>query len=131
MNCTFIIKICSILIVVAVICLFLKRQLGEYSLILSIFAGTLTAVIVLVSSAQLIREAKQIYESLSLNNYHFAEILKILGLGTLVQFISDTLKDAGELALSFVVELAGKVSILYIAFPIIAEFVALVIKLLK
>lgn len=131
MNCTFIIKICSILIVVAVICLFLKRQLGEYSLILSIFAGTLTAVIVLVSSAQLIREVKQIYESLSLNNYHFAEILKILGLGTLVQFISDTLKDAGELALSFVVELAGKVSILYIAFPIIAEFVALVIKLLK
>ena len=124
-------KTCFILIIAAIICTLLKRLLPEYSIILSTLVVALAICAALINGAYLINKIKQIYENLSLNNYHFAEILKILGICVLTQLTSNILKDTGETALALVAEIAGKISILYFAFPIITNFINFVIKLLK
>ncbi len=124
-------KTCFILIIVAIICTLLKRLLPEYSIILSTLVVALAICAALINGAYLINKIKQIYENLSLNNYHFAEILKILGICVLTQLTSNILKDTGETALALVAEIAGKISILYVAFPIITNFINFVTKLLK
>jgi stage III sporulation protein AD len=65
-----------------------------------------------------------------LNMVFLSALLKIIGIAYIAEFGTQVCRDAGENALAFKVELAGKVMILILAVPIISTIVDTVERLL-
>jgi stage III sporulation protein AD len=57
-------------------------------------------------------------------------LIKALGIGYLCRFASDLCRDAGETALAGYVELAGKVMIVVLSFPLLEQVAQTVKRLI-
>ena len=86
-------------------------------------------VYILLNFYPLVLIFRKTIENMSIKNKYLTLIFKILGICTLTQFISSSLKDAGESSLAFEAELIGKVTIIYTSLPIFLEIINLIVKL--
>lgn len=120
---------CAILLILAVVYVALKELSNAYALIFGVLVSAILLCYVLLNAQDLMLSLEKMTENIGIKNSYFNVLLKILGICTLVQFTSSSLKDAGESCLAFNAELLGKFLIVYVSFPIFLEIINLMVKL--
>ncbi len=124
-------SICGICIVSAVIALALKKYNPEISLLASVAAGAVSALIIIQSITPVLSEINNLLDMAQLSGEYSQILFKSLGICLLCQFSSDVCEDAGEKALGSKIMLAGKVSVLLITLPLIKIITKTVIELIS
>ncbi len=118
----------ALAIVTAFLSLYLKQVKPEYALCVSLcgvifmLSGIVPRVLVLM---------QEIESFVMIDTNYLEPVLKIIGLSYLTQFSSDICKDAGENSLSNQVMTIGKITVLFIAMPIIKDVLRLISSLLE
>ena len=116
-----IVGIAGTALIAAILAVTLKRYHQEYAVIISIIAGVIILVEILLNLSPAIKEITTLLSGVGLSEKYGIILFKSLGVCFLAQFAADSCRDAGENALASKVELAGKISILVLSLPLFEE----------
>lgn len=108
----------------------IKAQKPELALQVSIITGILIFMLVAVKLSAVIDFIKTFSQKADIHSTYIAILLKIVGIAYIAEFGAEVCKDAGESSIASKIELAGKVTIVVLAVPIITSLLDLVIKLM-
>lgn len=125
-----IMQIGALAVVAVVLIVIIRQERPELAMQLSMVAGLIIIVFVLWKLAGVIKVLERLALRAELNMVFLSALLKIIGIAYIAEFGTQVCRDAGENALAFKVELAGKVMILVLAVPIISTIVNTVERLL-
>ena len=117
-------------VVGAILCIFVKKQTGEYALLLSL--ATVTVIFTL--SVTLLRPVLDFLRSLgqraSLGNGTLGPVLKTLGLGLLTELGAGICQDAGEGTIAWALKTAGALAAVYLLLPLMESLLLLLEQML-
>lgn len=123
-------KLAAAAIVGCILCAVLKEGAPVYAYLLSIAlcAGMMLAAGALLSPV--LRFLERLQEMTGLASTLIAPVYKVITIGALTQIAGGFCEDAGEQALSKIVELCGMVLALYTALPLFDSALAMLQKML-
>lgn len=124
-------KFIGIAILICVIVVILKQVKPELSLFALIIGSIILLLYVLTSFTSVIQSFNQIVTKTGVNSQLFTIIVKIVGVGYLVEFTADICKDSGNVSIADKVLLGGKIIILLLAIPIITNLFDVILELLQ
>lgn len=124
-------KFIGIAILICVIVVILKQVKPELSLLALIIGSIILLLYVLTSFTSVIQSFNQIVTKTGVNSQLFTIIVKIVGVGYLVEFTADICKDSGNVSIADKVLLGGKIIILLLAIPIITNLFDVILELLR
>lgn len=125
-----ILQIVCIGIVAVVLSSILKSQRPEIALQISIATGILIFIVIVVKLTAVIDFVQNFSKRADIDSTYITLLLKIVGIAYIAEFGAEVCKDAGESSIASKIELAGKVTIVILAVPIITSLLDLVIKLM-
>lgn len=123
-----IIKVIAIGIITTICAVILKQVKPELVIMVVITGSALILFMILESVGGVLGEYKTILDKTGLNRGVFTSVLKIIGVGYLVEFAGDICSDAGVPSVSSKLLLAGKVLILIMCLPIVKNMLDIVLK---
>ena len=124
-------KVIILAIIVSILAVFLKQVKPEYSL-LCVTVGSIIILGYIVNSIiDVFAYFNGVIEKTGVNNELFGTMLKIIGLGYLVEFSAGVCKDSGQNSLADKVVLAGKILIFLTSMPIISSLFNMVVELVQ
>lgn len=97
----------------------LKKYAPETSVVIAVAAGAVILIEVLLRVSPVVQEIGGLLSRAGLDGSYGTVLLKSLGICFVCQFTSEACRDAGQAALASKVELAAKLSLLLIAFPLL------------
>lgn len=125
-----VIKIAAIGIITAFCSLLLKEK-AEYSVLLGIVGG----VTILLIALDYFFEIFDFFESLinitGLDNSIVKTVIKIVGVGYIIDFAADTAVEVGKDGLAKKIVFGGKVIIFCLILPILRELIELIVSMLN
>ena len=121
-------KIVAYAICGGVLTLFLNSYRKEYALICAMVTCILILSTVVTMLSGLVSKMYELSNIASLRLDYITLIIRAVGIAYLMEFACELLKDSGAGAIAKKVELTGKIIILYMAFPIITEFMEVCIN---
>jgi len=125
-----ILQITCIGIIAVVLSSILKVQRPEIALQVSIVTGLLIFIIIIVKLSAVIDFLQAFSKRADIDSTYINILLKIVGIAYIAEFGAEVCKDAGESSVASKIELAGKVTIVILAVPIISSLLDLVVKLM-
>ncbi len=125
-----ILQIVCIGVIAVVLSSIVKAQRPELALQLSIATGILIFLLVAVKLSAVIEFIQTFSKRADIDATYITILLKIVGIAYIAEFGAEVCKDAGESSIASKIELAGKVTIVILAVPIITSLLDLVIKLM-
>ena len=125
-----IMQIVALAVVAVVLIVVIRQERPELALQISVAAGLIIFIFVIWKVAGVIKVLEKLASRADLNMVYLGALLKIIGIAYIAEFGTQVCRDAGENALAFKVELAGKAMILVLAVPIISTIVDTVERLL-
>ncbi len=126
-----IVKVIAIGIITAVCSIVLKQIKPELAIFAVISGSIIILSLILQSVGGVLEEYKSIINRTGLNAGIFANILKIIGVGYLVEFASDICNDAGIGSVSNKILLAGKILILIMCLPIVQNLLEIILNFIS
>ena len=123
-------KLCSCALIAVVCSVALKSTAKNFAVIFAAFSSVLILGAVIARFSGAIKAVSLMMNESGAKTYG-AIMLKALGIGIIVNTVSSICRDVGESSLGNGVELAGKIEILLICLPIIAETLSLIKELLS
>ena len=114
-------KLCGTALLIAVSALLVRQNRGEadgYGKMIAVSGFTLNEL------APLIGDVISLPEMAEGGGIYLVTMLKALAVGWTVQITSDIVSDLGETALARKVEMAGKVAILAVAYPLVRQLLS-------
>lgn len=117
-------------LMVAIIAQMLKRYNPEISMMVSLCAGILIAMVVLSQLIPAIQQIEELMAKTGLANEYGVILFKALGICFLAQFASDSCRDVGENALAGKIEFAGKIAIVITALPLFQAIITIASNLI-
>ncbi len=124
------VKLVVLVLIFAVIITFLKNINSELALIASIVAGIIIISFALDYISDTFNIFNQLVELSAIDKDLFIIILKITGIGYLVEFAADTVSDFGLKNLADKLVFVGKIMIFSISLPIFYAIINLLTRLL-
>lgn len=124
-------SIIGIALIGVIMSLLLKNHLSTYALMVTLLTGIIILFWCVVNIIPVIDKLQYFIEETSMPNEYGMIIFKSIGLTFIVQLISDICKDAGETAVSYKLELVGKIAILLISLPLFEKIISVVLEMLK
>lgn len=124
------IKVLILGIVLSVITVLLKQIKPEYSLICIIVGSIILIAYILSSVTQIFEYFSQIVDKTGIDKNMFSTLLKIIGVGYLIEFSAGVCIDSGNSSIADKIVLAGKILIFTLSMPIITSLFNLVLELL-
>lgn len=124
-------SIIGIALIGVIMSLLLKNHLSTYALMVTLLTGIVILFWCVVNIIPVIDKLQYFIEETSMPNEYGMIIFKSIGLTFIVQLISDICKDAGETAVSYKLELVGKIAILLISLPLFEKIISVVLEMLK
>lgn len=118
-------------IIIAFLALYVKEVRADFGLcvtlagVLFLFYGIFPRISLLISDIRSFSETNGFKED------YITAVLKIIGITYLCEFASDICTDTGETSLSKQVETLGKITVAYIALPIVEDVFSLILDLLR
>lgn len=101
---------------------------------LAVFISIVGSIIILISCVdglmEIINTMTSFVEKTGLNTGLFACVLKIIGVGYIIEFSSSICSNAGNSSIAEVINLAGKITILVISLPIIKSLIEIIMEIL-
>ena len=126
-----VIKIIIIALIGAISAILLKQIKPEISILVIVATGILIILQVLDSASIIISTFENLSEITGINSELFKIILKIIGIGYLIEFSSSICTDSGLTSIATKIQFAGKVIILCISLPIINSLIEIITSILK
>lgn len=124
------IKVLILGIVLSVITVLLKQIKPEYSLICIIVGSIILIAYILSGVTQIFEYFNQIVDKTGIDKDLFSTLLKIIGVGYLIEFSAGVCVDSGNSSIADKIVLAGKLLIFTLSMPIITNLFNLVLDLL-
>ncbi len=125
-----IMQVVALALVALVLIVVIRQEKPELAMQISVAAGIIIVIFVLWKLVGVIKVLERLAQRAELNMVFLGALLKIIGIAYVAEFGTQVCRDAGENALAFKVELAGKVMILVLAAPIISTIFDTVTRLL-
>ena len=110
--------------------LFLKREVKELSLLLSIVTSVILLSLVTAGALEILSLLRQLAETAEISDALLAPMLKVLGLEVVTNLVANICRDAGEGGVASAVELTGAICALYTSIPVIQAVLILIEELL-
>lgn len=124
------IQIVGIGIIATVIIIILRVQRPEIAVQASIATG-LVIFMLLASKLSAVMELLDNYaDKADIKPIYFTTVLKITGIAYIAEFGAEVCKDAGENAIASKIELAGKVTIVVLAVPIVTSLLDIILRVM-
>lgn len=123
-------QIIGIGIVAAVIIIILRIQKPEIAMQVSIITGIVIFMLLASKLAAVVELLDRFADRANIKPIYFTTVLKITGIAYIAEFGAEVCKDAGEGSIASKIELAGKVTIIVLAVPIITSLLDLIIKVM-
>lgn len=120
----------AVVIIAAVMILLVKKYSPEYALVVTIAASGTVLIFLIVAFKEVFGTITDLFEKSGLDKGVFQVVLKALSLCYLSEFASDVCRDFGQTSLASKVELAGKISIIALTFPLIGQILTAVTELI-
>lgn len=108
-----------------------RQYKKEYAVLVGLATVTVILFFMLDTLADAIGQISLLTEKSGVDARYFAAVIKVVGVAYVTQFGAEILRDSGENAIALKVELAGKVFILGLTLPIVAEFLEVCINALS
>lgn len=124
-----IISVCAAAVVTSFLAVVLNKHGCEYSFILTIASVTMIFIYILSNVVLSIEYIEDIFKKTSINTEYIAILLKCIGICFVTEFSFDCCKDASAQALSGIVLLCGRISVLVTALPLFTEFLGITLQL--
>lgn len=117
-------------VVAAMLAVLIKGSRPEIALLLSLSAGILLLLLALNKLTSIMDFADKLAQKYGLKGEYLILALKIVGIAIVADFGTQLCKDAGENSIASKVELGGKLIVLTLALPVIAELLKIVSSIL-
>ncbi len=124
-------KIIGIGLAGGVLSMTVKQYKKEYAILVGLATVTVILFFTLDTLSSVISQISLITEKSGVDTRYFAAVMKVVGVAYVTQFGAEILRDGGENAIALKVELAGKIFILGLTLPIVAEFLEVCINALS
>lgn len=95
----------------------LKKERGEYAILIGIVAGGLIFGYAILQLSVIVNFSKELIEKLPIKSSYFGQILKMLGITYIAEFASGICKDAGYQAIATQIEMFAKLAIVALSIP--------------
>jgi len=102
----------------SVICLVIRRESPEMSLLLALTVAVLMVVLAVDVLGTVLSFAETLRAAAGISPAVVRPVLGTVGIGILTRLAADVCKDAGQAAMASAVELIGTVAAIYIALPL-------------
>ncbi|MDO5398096.1 MAG: SpoIIIAC/SpoIIIAD family protein [bacterium] len=106
-----------------------RKYNSIYGMLTALALGAFILVSLCGTIEDILGELSGIIETGGLNKEYIGVVLKVIGIAYLSQFGAEMLRDSGEGAIAAKCELAGKIFILYLTMPVVADFLKLCITI--
>lgn len=106
-----------------------RKYNNVYGMLVALALGTFILISLCTTIEDILGELNGIIEAGGLNKSYIGVVLKVIGIAYLSQFGAEMLRDSGEGAIAAKCELAGKIFILYLTMPVVADFLKLCITI--
>lgn len=123
-------KILAIAILTCIATVIVKQVKPDFASIVAISGGVVILLFLINYLEQIIGVFSSIIEKANISTSLFTTILKIIGIGYLVEFTSNICIDSGNSSLASKVTLAGKIIILFLSLPIITNLIDIIVGIL-
>ena len=124
------IKVMILGIIVSMLVVFLKQVKPEYSLLCLIIGSVVILLYILSYMTKIFIFFQDIIEKTGISYSIFVTMLKIIGLGYLIEFSANVCRDSGNNSIADKVVLAGKIMIFVISMPIISNLFEMILELI-
>lgn len=125
-----IIKIVAIGIITVVCSVLLKQVKPELSIFVVIAGSIVILFLILNAVGGVFDDYKSLLDKTGLNANIFTCVMKVIGVGYLVEFAGDICTDAGVGSIAQKILLAGKILILVMCMPVIKNLVEIILELI-
>ena len=126
-----ILKILGVGIITTITYIVVKQIKPEFSSLILIAGSCLILCFIVGYIADIVQVVDKILTQTGINKDVFAIILKIIGIGYLVEFGANFCIDAGNSSMADKILLAGKLIILIVSMPILTSLLDTVLGLLQ
>lgn len=124
------VKLIGIGLLALIIIVIIKQYKPEFSIYISLVAGTLIILLVLDKLIGIINLLTTLSKKAGINATYLLILLKITGIAILTEFGISICKDAGEVAIANKIEFGGKIIIISISIPIISALLEVIMKII-
>ena len=124
------IKVMILGIIVSMLVVFLKQVKPEYSLLCLIVGSVVILAYIISYMTKVFVFFQEVVEKTGINYSLFVSMLKIVGLGYLVEFSASVCRDSGNNSIADKVILAGKIMIFVVSVPIISNLFEMILELI-
>ena len=125
-----IVKIIGVGLTAAIIIIILKQYKPEFTIYVSLIAGTIILFMVMDKLNGVINILQALANKTGVASSFLGILLKITGIAILTEFAVSICKDSGETAIASKIDLGGKIIIISISIPIITALLELIINIL-
>lgn len=124
------IKVIILGIIVSILSVLLKQIKPEYSLICVLIGSGILILYIFNAFQDILVFFGQVVDKTGIDRNMFSSLLKIIGVGYLIEFSAGVCNDSGNSSIGDKVILAGKLLIFALALPIISNLFNLVLELI-
>ena len=125
------IKVIVIGVVISLLTIFFKQVKPEYSLI-CIIVGSLILIFYIINAiTPIFGYFGEIVNKTGIDKEMFKTLLKIIGVGYLIEFSASICIDSGNTSIADKITLAGKLLIFLLSMPIITSLFNMIMDLIK
>ena len=124
------IKVLILGIIVSILAVLFKSVKQEYSIMCIIVGSLIIVLYILNSLLGVIDYFLEIVDKTGIDSQLFIVLLKIVGLGYLVEFSAGVCRDSGNSSIADKVVLAGKILIFIMSMPIISNLFNIILELI-
>lgn len=121
-----VLKIVGFAIVATVLVIIIKEQKPEIAVVLTCASAILIMMYAMSKMSGIIDMLNKLVETSSINKEFLTIILKVTGIAYIVEFGKNVCIDAGQSAIATKLEMAGKVIIVVLSFPLINALLTIV-----
>jgi len=119
-------KILLFAITVSILSSILKQYKPEYSIQISVAAGVIIFISVSDSLKDIYLYIENLCDSAGIDKDYINVLFKVTGISYLCEFTSSICRDAGESAMALKVDIAGKITLIYLSLPIFKELLVVI-----
>lgn len=123
-------KIIAIALLTVIATVVVKPVRNDFALIIALTGGIILLMLVLGYVGQVFSVMREIIALSGVSSSLYTLLLKIVGVGYLVEFTAGICSDTGNSSLGDKVLLGGKVIILVMALPIVTNILQIIVELL-
>lgn len=124
------IKVIVIGVLISILTIFFKQIKPEYSMLCLIIGSVILIIYIINSITPIFSFFSVIVEKTGIDREMFITLLKIIGVGYLIEFSASMCIDSGNSSIADKIVLAGKLMIFILSLPIITSLFDMIMELI-